>query len=210
MLLNLNNCSVLKPQGYSSLQSISETERYELKNILTFAFCWAEKLVHFFWTSPRHTVCWEGQCFGLVNHKVSSSLSGTEISPFSSSTRPKPWLQSTFPPPTRANEGLFLCLPHMCLTRGCVCFLVVFSISWRGELGAASRTHELVLLVLARSGPAGTFWGELWALCRHRWHSKAWTWSWTPQKCEKHRLNPSQDTCHKVKIFSWSWWRAKL
>lgn len=116
MLLNLNNCSVLKPQGYSSLQSISETERYELKNILTFAFSRAEKLVLFFWSSPHYPVCWEGQCFGLVNHKESSSLSGTEISPFSSSTRPKPWLQSTFPPPTHANEGLFLCLPHMCLT----------------------------------------------------------------------------------------------
>lgn len=82
---------------------------------------------------------------------------------------------------------------------GCVWFLVVFSISWRGELGAGSRTHELVVLVLARSGSAGTFWGELWALCGHRWHSKAWTWSWTPQKCGKGHLNPSQEPVIKWK-----------
>lgn len=82
---------------------------------------------------------------------------------------------------------------------GCVWFLVVFSISWRGELGAGSRTHELVVLVLARSGSAGTFWGELWALWGHRWHSKAWTWSWTPQKCGKGHLNPSQEPVIKWK-----------
>lgn len=159
MLLNLNNCSVLKPQGYSSLQSISETEWYELKNILTFVFCWVEKLVLFLWTSPRCTVCWKGWCFGLVNQRWAAASLGLK-SPFLSSTKPKPWLQSTFPFPTCAKEELFLCYPHLCLTRGCVCFLeLFFSVTWREELGAASRNQDCscpwpghVLVLLEPSG----------------------------------------------------------
>lgn len=151
MLLNLNNCSVLKPQGYSSLQSISETERYELKNILTFAF----RKIIFFRTSPRYTACWKGQCFGPLNQQVSSSLPETETSP--SSTKPTPRLQSTFPPPTSANEGLFLCHPHTCMTRGYVG--VFFYQVEREELAPASRNHRLPCRwswhVLVRLEPCG-------------------------------------------------------
>lgn len=149
MLLNLNNCSVLKPQGYSSLQSISETERYELKNILTFVFCWVEKLFSF---RPLHIIQCVEKASALVLLINRWAVPYLRLKPLPVPPKPKPWLQSTFPPPTSANEGLFLCHPHTCMTRGYVGGF--FYQVEREELAPASRNHRL--------------------LCHWSWHVLVW------------------------------------
>lgn len=142
MLLNLNNCSVLKPQGYSSLQSISETECYELKNILTFVFCWVEKLVLFFWTSPGYRVCWKGQGFGLVNQRWAAPYLWLKSLLFQFH-QTKAMAPKHIPTSHMCKCRIISLLSNMCLTRGCVCFPgVVFPLSWRGELGPASRNQD--------------------------------------------------------------------
>lgn len=209
MLLNLNNCSVLKPQGYSSLQSISETQRYELKNILTFAFCWVEKLVLFFWTSPGYRVCWKGQGFGLVNQKVSSSLSVTEISPFPVPPNQSHGSKAHSHLPHVQMQDCFSAIPHVPDKGLCLFPWGAFFSQLEGRAGTSQqKPGSLVSLVWAHSGSSGTFWGTF---CRQRWHGKTGIWSWTQQKSWKDHLNPSQHPCHKLmKIFYSSWWRAMV
>lgn len=153
MLLNLNNCSVLKPQGYSPLQSISESEHCELKNTLTFVFCWVEKLVLFFWTSPGYPVCWKSQGLGLVNQKVSSSLSGTEISPFPAPPNQSHGSTGHSHLPHVQMQDYFSAIPHV-PDKG-LCFLVVvFSLKWR-----ESWDQPAGIIISCVTG-LGTFWSS--------------------------------------------------
>lgn len=196
MLLNLNNCSVLKPQGYSSLQSISESEQYELKNILTFVFCWVEKLVLFFWTSPGSPVCWEGQCFGLVNQKVSTSLPGTEISPFPAPPNQSHGSKAHSHLPHVQMQDYFSAIPHV-PDKGLCLFPWGFFSQVEGRAGTSQQKSSLlVVLVWACPEPSGES-------TEQKWHSKTWIWSWTQQISWKDHLSPYQHPCHKVikKIF---------
>lgn len=147
MLLNLNNCSVLKPQGYSSLQSISETERYELKNILTFVFCWVEKLFSF---GPLHII----QCVEkasalvlLINRWAVTYLRlkplpvppnqrhGSKAHSHLQQVQTKDYFSAI---PTRAWQGAML---------------VFFSIKWRGK-----NWHQPAETIVSRAAGLGTSW----------------------------------------------------
>lgn len=195
MLLNLNNCSVLKPQGYSSLQSISETEWYELKNILTFVFCWVEKLFSF---GPLHIIQCVEKASALVLLKGEQFLTWDwNLSQFHQTKAMAP----KHIPTSNKRKQRIISLPSPHVHDKGLCWWFFLS-SGEGRTGTSQqKPSSPVLLVLARPGSAGTFWGKHWAFCRQTWHSKTWIWSWTQPNSWKDHLNPSQQPCHKVKIF---------
>lgn len=111
-----------------------------------------------FWTYPCYIVSLKGQCFGLLNQKVSRYLSVTVTFPISA--KQKPWMDNSavsYHLQQVLMKDPFFCHPQtVSVGQGAMPFCLftccVFVKVERGEVGLASRTHDLLAAVLRFSG----------------------------------------------------------